>query len=226
VAAAPYIEEQAMMVAGGKTSGVLVRGVVPEEEEKVSAIAQRVTAGSFERLEAGGFGVVLGSELAAALGAGVGDRVVLVIAQGSVTPAGVVPRMRRFEVVGIFSAGMYEYDRNLAYLHMADTARLYRMGDGVSGLRLSLADLFAAPQRRACARAGNGRRLLHQRLDAAARQLLPLHPDHEVGDVRDPAAGRRGGGVQHRVDAGDGREGQARRHRDPPDHGRRAAAAS
>jgi lipoprotein-releasing system permease protein len=146
VAAAPYIEEQAMMVAGGKTSGVLVRGVLPEEEEQVSAIAQRVTKGSFERLKAGGFGVVLGSELAAALDVGVGDRVVLVIAQGSVTPAGVVPRMRRFEVVGIFSAGMYEYDRNLAYLHMADTARLYRMGDGVSGLRLSLSDLFAAPQ--------------------------------------------------------------------------------
>ena len=146
VAAAPYIEEQAMMVAGGKTSGVLVRGVLPEEEEKVSAIARHVTAGSFERLEAGGFGVVLGSELAAALGVGVGDRVVLVIAQGSVTPAGVVPRMRRFEVVGVFSAGMYEYDRNLAYLHMADTARLYRMGDGVSGLRLSLTDLFAAPR--------------------------------------------------------------------------------
>ncbi len=104
-----------------------------------------MTHGSFERLAAGQFGVVLGSELAAALGVGVGDRVVLVIAQGSVTPAGVVPRMRRFEVVGIFSAGMYEYDRNLAYLHMADTARLYRMGDGVSGLRLSLADLFAAP---------------------------------------------------------------------------------
>jgi lipoprotein-releasing system permease protein len=146
VAAAPYIEEQAMMVAGGKTSGVLVRGVLPEEEEKVSAIAQRVTQGSFERLAAGQFGVVLGSELAAVLGVGVGDRVVLVIAQGSVTPAGVVPRMRRFAVVGIFSAGMYEYDRNLAYLHMADTARLYRMGDGVSGLRLSLADLFAAPR--------------------------------------------------------------------------------
>ncbi|MEQ1582009.1 MAG: lipoprotein-releasing ABC transporter permease subunit [Steroidobacteraceae bacterium] len=146
VAAAPYIEQQAMMVAGGMTSGVLVRGVLPEEEEKVSAIAQRVTKGSFERLKAGEFGVVLGSELAAALGVGVGDRVVLVIAQGSVTPAGVVPRMRRFEVVGIFSAGMYEYDRNLAYLHMADTARLYRMGDGVSGLRLSLTDLFAAPQ--------------------------------------------------------------------------------
>ncbi len=146
VAAAPYIEEQAMMVAGGKTSGVLVRGVLPEEEEKVSAIAQRVTKGSFERLKAGDFGVVLGSELAAALGVGVGDRVVLVIAQGSVTPAGVVPRMRRFEVVGIFSAGMYEYDRNLAYLHLADTARLYRLGEGVSGLRLSLTDLFAAPQ--------------------------------------------------------------------------------
>jgi len=146
VAAAPYIEQQAMMVAGGKTSGVLVRGVLPEEEEKVSAIARRVTKGSFERLKAGEFGVVLGSELAAALGVGVGDRVVLVIAQGSVTPAGVVPRMRRFEVVGIFSAGMYEYDRNLAYLHMADAARLYRMGEGVSGLRLSLTDLFAAPQ--------------------------------------------------------------------------------
>ncbi len=145
VAAAPYIEEQAMLVAGQRTSGALVRGVLPEEEGKVSAIAERTTAGSFANLVAGKFGVVLGNELATALDVAVGDRVVLVIAQGSVTPAGVVPRMRRFEVVGIFSAGMYEYDRNLAYVHLDDAARLYRFGDAVSGLRLSLRDLFAAP---------------------------------------------------------------------------------
>lgn len=145
VAAAPYIEEQAMLVAGQRTSGALVRGVLPEEEGKVSAIAERTTSGSFAQLQPGKFGVVLGNELATALDVAVGDRVVLVIAQGSVTPAGVVPRMRRFEVVGIFSAGMYEYDRNLAYVHMDDAARLYRFGDTVSGLRLSLRDLFAAP---------------------------------------------------------------------------------
>ena len=145
-AAAPYIEEQAMMVAGGRTSGAIIRGVLPEEEAQVSAIAQLMTSGSFAGLKGGGYGIVLGSELATVLGVGIGDRVVMVIAQGSVTPAGVVPRMRRFEVVGIFSAGMYEYDRNLAYLHMADAARLYRLDEGVSGLRLRLTDLFAAPQ--------------------------------------------------------------------------------
>ncbi len=145
VAVAPYIEEQAMAVNGGHTSGVMIRGIVPDEESGVSAVGERMTAGSLDKLVPGAFGVALGKDLAEALQVKVGDRVVMVIAQGSVTPAGVVPRMRRFEVVGIFASGMYEYDRNLAYVRMEDAARLYRMGDAVSGLRLKLVDLFQAP---------------------------------------------------------------------------------
>ena len=143
---APYIEEQALLLAGERSSGTIVRGVVPEEERKVSKIEQLVTAGSLERLEPGEYGIVLGDELARALEVGVGDRVVVTIAQGIVTPAGIVPRMRRFEVVGIFAAGMYEYDRNVAYVALADAARLYRLDAGVTGVRLSLVDLFDAPR--------------------------------------------------------------------------------
>jgi len=143
---APYIEEQALLLAGQRSSGAIIRGVLPQEERQVSKIEQLVTAGSFERLAPGEYGIVLGDELARALGVGVGDRVVVTIAQGIVTPAGIVPRMRRFEVVGVFAAGMYEYDRNLAYVALADASRLYRLDSGVTGVRLSLADLFEAPR--------------------------------------------------------------------------------
>jgi lipoprotein-releasing system permease protein len=146
VAVAPYVEEQALMMAGQRSSGVLVRGILPATEREVSAVGTHLESGSLDALESGRYGIVLGDELARALAVKVGDRVVVVVAQGLVTPAGVVPRMRRFEVVGIFHAGMYEYDRNMAYLHLADAARLYRLGDTVSGLRLRLDDMFAAPR--------------------------------------------------------------------------------
>jgi lipoprotein-releasing system permease protein len=119
--------------------------VLPAQEKNVSQIAQRMQAGSFDALVAGKYGIVLGTELAKELHAKLGDHVVVVIAQGTVTAAGVIPRMRRFEVVGIFAAGMYEYDRNFAYIELNDAAKLYRMGDQVSGLRLRLDDLFQAP---------------------------------------------------------------------------------
>ena len=143
---APYIEEQALLLAGNRSSGVLLRGVIPAEERKVSEIERAMVAGTFERLAPEEYGIVLGNELAAALEVGVGDRVVVTIAQGLVTPAGIVPRRRRFEVVGMFAAGMYEYDRNLAYVALADAARLYRLGEGVTGIRLRLADMFEAPR--------------------------------------------------------------------------------
>lgn len=142
---APYIEKQAMLIASGKSSGALISGILPEEQGKVADLAAHMQSGSLQQLKAGGYGIVLGAELANALGVKLGDRVVAVIAQGSVTVAGVIPVHRRFTVVGIFSAGMYEYDRNLAYLHMADAARLYRMGDEVTGLRLKLANPLQAP---------------------------------------------------------------------------------
>jgi lipoprotein-releasing system permease protein len=144
VAAAPYIEDQALLIAGGETSGVALTGVVPEEESKVDAIGSKVIQGKFEELHAGGYGIVLGDELAKALHLKLGDRVVVATPQPVVTPAGVMPRVRGFKVVGLFRSGYYEYDRNLAYIHMADAARLYRMGNEVTGVRVRLVDMFAA----------------------------------------------------------------------------------
>jgi lipoprotein-releasing system permease protein len=143
-AAAPYVEGQAMLIATDHTSGAQVYGVLPEWENQVSRIHERIVDGRFEALQSGRYGIVLGSELAKALGVGVGDHVVMVIPQATVTVAGVTPRLRRFNVVAVFSAGMYEYDRNLAYVHMNDAARLYRLGDDVSGVRLQMHDLFSA----------------------------------------------------------------------------------
>jgi lipoprotein-releasing system permease protein len=145
-AVAPYIEEQALILAGNRSSGALIHGILPAYERLVSDVGSQIVAGRFEDLEPGAFGIVLGSALAEALGVGAGDKVVVTIAQGIVTPAGIVPRMRRFTVFGVFAAGMYEYDRNLAYVALSDAARLYRLGDGVTGIRLRLDDLFAAPR--------------------------------------------------------------------------------
>jgi lipoprotein-releasing system permease protein len=145
LAAAPFIEDQALLIAGAKSSGAVVTGVLPEDERQVTIIAEKVTAGSFTALAPGEYGIVLGTELAKALGVALGERVVIVTSLRTTTPAGVMPRMRTFKVVGLFSAGMYEYDRNLAYVHLADAARLYRMGEDVTGLRLKLADMFKAP---------------------------------------------------------------------------------
>ncbi len=144
--AVPYVEDQVLLVTGSKSSGASVTGVLPEQERKVAAVADKISRGSFDALAAGEYGIVLGAELAKALGVDVGGRVVIATSQPVVTPAGIMPRMRGFKVVGIFSSGMYEFDRNLAYVHMSDAARLYRMGDQVTGLRLKLNDMFTAPR--------------------------------------------------------------------------------
>jgi lipoprotein-releasing system permease protein len=143
---APYIEDQALLIAGNKSSGAVVTGVLPEDERQVTIISSKVTAGSFAAMKPGEYGIVLGDELAKALGVGMGGRVHIVTSLRTITPVGVMPRMRTFKVVGLFRAGMYEYDRNLAYIHITDAALLYRMGDDVTGLRLKLADMFAAPR--------------------------------------------------------------------------------
>lgn len=146
VASAPYIEAQALLIAGSKSSGAIMTGALSEYESKVTSVTEKMEAGSFDDLKAGGYGIVLGAELAKALGVSMGDRVVVVTSLRNTTPAGVMPRMRGFKVVGIFNAAMYEFDRNLAYVNLEDAARLYRMGDQVTGLRLKLADMFEAPQ--------------------------------------------------------------------------------
>jgi lipoprotein-releasing system permease protein len=144
--AAPYIEEQGMMIHGDKSSGVLLRGIVWQAERRVVDLEPHLASGRMSDLSAGRYRVILGSALAEELGAKVGDRVVLLVAQGDVTPVGVIPRMRAFEVAGILSIGMYEYDRRIAIVAMQDAAKLLRMGDDVTGIRLSLADMYAAPR--------------------------------------------------------------------------------
>jgi lipoprotein-releasing system permease protein len=145
-AVTPYVEGEAMLVSGMRSAGTQLRGILPAEERAVSALERHVSGGSLDVLAPGGYQIVLGKALAAELGVHEGDRVLVVIAQGNVTPAGVVPRMRRFTVAAILDVGMYEYDRGLALVSMADAQRLYRLGDAVSGLRYALDDPYAAPR--------------------------------------------------------------------------------
>ena len=142
VAAAPYVSAQGLLSSGNSVRGAYIRGIVPDAEEKVADLAQHMKTGSLDALKPGEFSVVLGIELARALGVTLGDKVVLIAPQGQVTPAGILPRLRQFTVVGIFAVDHYEYDSGLALLHMEDAQKLYRMGDAVSGVRLKLHDLF------------------------------------------------------------------------------------
>jgi lipoprotein-releasing system permease protein len=144
LASAPFVNAQAMLTAGQGVRGSIVRGIVPELEDKVAEIGAHMKAGSLAALKAGEFNIVLGSDLARALGVLVNDKVALIAPQGLVTPAGVVPRLKQFTVAGIFEVGMFEYDSGLALVHLEDAQKLYQMGDAVSGLRLRLDDLFAA----------------------------------------------------------------------------------
>ena len=146
IGAAPYVQAQSMFSFGSSVRGAMVRGVLPDEEEKVADFRSHMKAGSFDSLKPDTFNVVLGSELARALGVAVGDKVTLIAPQGVVTPAGIVPRLKTFTVSGLFEVGMFEYDSGLALIHMQDAQRLYRMDERVSGVRLKLADLFKAPQ--------------------------------------------------------------------------------
>jgi lipoprotein-releasing system permease protein len=143
---APYIEDQAMLANGANMSGTVIRGVLPADAGKVSDITKKMVAGSLDDLKPGQYGIVLGRDLAYSLGVGQGDKVVLMISQGNVTPAGIIPRLRRFTVVGIFDAGVYQYDSALALISMHDAQTLYGMGQAVTGVRLKLDDNLLAPQ--------------------------------------------------------------------------------
>ena len=143
-AAAPYVAGQAMLSAGDVNRGVIVRGIDPAREDEVADIGRHMRRGSLADLKPGEFGIVLGAEVARALGVMVGDTVVAITPQGTVTPAGTLPRIKSFRVVGVFEIGMYEFDSGLAFVSLADAQKLWRV-DGVSGVRLKLDDLFAAP---------------------------------------------------------------------------------
>ena len=146
IAAVPYIEKGAMLTHGQRIAEASVRGVLPAEEARVTGLAQRLTAGSLTDLVGGRYRVILGTALARALDVHPGESVVIIAPQGTATPVGVLPRMRRFEVVGLFHSGMYEYDRGLALVQMSDAARLFALApDSVTGLRLALTDPWQAP---------------------------------------------------------------------------------
>ncbi|MEW6134050.1 MAG: lipoprotein-releasing ABC transporter permease subunit [Pseudomonadota bacterium] len=162
IAGAPFVMNQGMLALGGNVRGAVIRGILPEEEAKVTELAASMRLGRLDDLKAGEWGIVLGLELAQALGAGVGDKVTVITPQGNITPAGVLPRMKQFTVTGIFSAGMFEYDSGLALIHLEDAQKLARLGEDVSGLRLKIRDIFRAPW--------------------VTRDLAERMPDHFVSD--------------------------------------------
>ena len=146
IAAAPYVSGETMLSAGNRVSGAIIRGILPGQEGSVSDVIDHIKAGSVDSLKDGSYGIILGNDLAYALGVGLGDAVTVVSPQVMVGPTGVMPTLRRFTVVGLFEVGMYEYDRGVALVNMRDAARLFRLGDNISGVRLKLDDLFEAPR--------------------------------------------------------------------------------
>lgn len=145
IASAPYIRGEGMLRNRDRLSGTMLHGVLPELEVRVSTVGEHMKHGALDDLRAGEFNMLMGVEIARSLGLSPGDKVDLMIPQASLTPAGILPRFRRFTLAGVFEVGMYEYDRGLVLIHMQDAAALYRMGQSVSGLRLKLTDLFQAP---------------------------------------------------------------------------------
>ena len=141
---APFVNAQGLLSFGQTVRGSVIRGVIPALEDKVAEIGEHMKAGRLDALRPGEFGIVLGAELARALGVLNGEKLVVIAPQGQVTPAGVIPRLKQFTVVGIFEVGMFEYDSGLALIHLEDAQRLFQMGDAVSGVRLKLDDLYAA----------------------------------------------------------------------------------
>jgi lipoprotein-releasing system permease protein len=147
VSAAPYIRKEVMMTNGRRVSGALVRGIEPDAEKTVSTVASKMVSGDLTDLQPGDYGIVLGRELANSLGVYEGDRITVITPQASVTAVGVMPRLRRFTLVGVFEVGMHEFDSAMAYIHIEDAARLFQFEEGkVNGIRLKLADLFEARQ--------------------------------------------------------------------------------
>ena len=144
-AGAPFVAAQAMLLRGQALRGVQVRGIDPLTEGAVSDIPRQILSGHLSDLRPGGFGVVLGNALADGMGVQVGDTVLMMAPQGSISPAGFVPRTRQFTVVGVFSSGHYEYDSSLAFINDEDAVKVFR-ASGTAGVRLRIADMQKAPQ--------------------------------------------------------------------------------
>jgi lipoprotein-releasing system permease protein len=144
-AAAPYVMAQGLLSFDQAVQGAMLRGVRPDLENQVAEFGQKMKKGAMENLRPGEFGIVLGAELARNLGVRVDEKVTVIVPQGQVTAAGLLPRIKQFRVVGLFELGMYEYDSGLALMHLSDAQKLFRLGEQVSGVRLKLRDLELAP---------------------------------------------------------------------------------
>lgn len=145
IAAAPFVQGQGLLSSGRSVRGALIKGVDPASEPRVSEAASHITEGELASLEPGSFRVVLGSDLARLLRVRVGDRVALLVPEGNLTPAGLIPRVKQFTVAGLLSSGHYEFDSSMALVNVADAAALFRTG-GPKGLRLKVADMNEAPK--------------------------------------------------------------------------------
>lgn len=143
-AQAPFVLVQGMLTKGPNVSGALVRGIDPDQERGVSEVMNHIIEGDAAVLESGSFGIVLGKHLAHSLGVGVGEKITLIVPRGKITPAGLMPRLKRFTVVGLFEIDMYEYDSGIALIHIEDAARLLGSKGEISGLRLKLDDVEQA----------------------------------------------------------------------------------
>ena len=142
---APFTQLQGMLTAQGQVAGIMVSGIEPSYEKKVSIIQNHMVAGSIDSLKKGEYGIVLGKQMTDALGLGLNDSVTLVLPEATPSPAGVVPRFKRFKIVGIFSIGA-EVDSMMGYIALNDASTLLRLPDGAQGIRLKLDNIFAAPQ--------------------------------------------------------------------------------
>ncbi|MEO0367747.1 MAG: lipoprotein-releasing ABC transporter permease subunit [Pseudomonadota bacterium] len=141
---APYINVQGLLVNNSAATGAIVRGIDPTVESRVSLIGNNVYDGELEDLSSGSYNVILGETLAFQLRAQIGDKITLISPQGQSSPAGLMPRLRRFTLTGTFSMDMNEVDSTLALINIEDAAKLFKAGQQVSGLRLKLDEVYDA----------------------------------------------------------------------------------
>lgn len=142
--AAPYIEQQVMLSANGEVRGVQLQGIMPAFQDTVSEVSGHLEEGGLEHLISRGYGIAIGIQLAHALGVFIGDKVTVITPQANVTPAGVIPRMKRFTVVAIYKMNILDYDSSTSFIHLDDAARLFKTHQEITGVRLKLDDLFEA----------------------------------------------------------------------------------
>ncbi len=141
---APYVDAQSMIINGDIMRGTMLRGILPEEEPKVSIVSTKVKAGKLTDLRSGAFNIILGVDLARAMHVGIGDKVTLAAPEGQLTPAGTIPRLKAFTVVAVFEAGHFEFDSGMAFIHLEDAQKFFRQ-DAPTGVRLRIKDMLKAP---------------------------------------------------------------------------------